>query len=96
MIYTQEPRANDLTPGEFWDALSATNKEFASVSWDGFMLFGDRKSVSEVSRLMHKESFIKPLQNRIDEQKRQHEAIKVLMQHRIDELEARLDQHDTK
>ena len=85
MTSTPELRSNELTPEGFWDALCMTDKGFAGISWGGFNLFGDRKSIAELSRLMHQESFIKPLQDRID-----------LMQRRINELEARLDQNAAK
>lgn len=67
MNYIQEPRENEMKVGDFYDALNATNKEYAALSWNGFNLWGDRKSIKEVNRLIHKESFIEPLQNRLKE-----------------------------
>jgi hypothetical protein len=67
MTFIQEPRSNELTVTEFYDALKVTNKEYSAMSWGGFNLFGDRKSIAELGRLMNKESFIKPLQDRLKE-----------------------------
>jgi hypothetical protein len=68
MTSTQEPRSNELTVSEFYDALKATDKEFSATSWGGFNLFGDRKSINELNRLINIESFIKPLHERIKSQ----------------------------
>jgi hypothetical protein len=85
MTYTQEPKANELTVSEHYDALNATDKEYAAISWGGFNLFGDRKSIKEVERLMHRESHIKPLQDRIELHKKQ-----------IDERDARITNLESK
>ena len=35
------------------DALKAANLEYAALSWNGFDLFGERKSIQEAKRLLH-------------------------------------------
>jgi hypothetical protein len=92
MTSTPELRSNELTVAEFYDALNATDKEYMAMSWGGFNLFGDRLSIKELSRLQWKESFIKPLQNRLDE----YMAETRRLEDRIDELETRLKQYEAK
>lgn len=43
----------DEIPGKFHDALTSANLEYASLSWGGFNLFGDRKSIDEAKHLQH-------------------------------------------
>lgn len=33
--------------------LTAANVDYATLSWNGFNLFGDRKSIDEAKRLLH-------------------------------------------
>lgn len=35
------------------EVLTAANLEYAAMSWNGFNLFGDRKSIDEAKRLLH-------------------------------------------
>lgn len=38
-----------------WEAAKKLNAEISGVSWGGFNVAGDRKSIDEVRRLMHLE-----------------------------------------
>lgn len=38
---------------EFYDALNKANLEYSALSWDGFNLFGDKKSIEEAERLQY-------------------------------------------
>jgi hypothetical protein len=53
MTSTPEPRSNELSVLDMYEALQVKNKEFDSISWGGFNLFGDHKSIQEVRRLLH-------------------------------------------
>jgi hypothetical protein len=86
----QEPKqGGPLTVTGFYDALNKTDKEYSAISWGGFNLFGSRKDIQEVQRLLNKESYVKPLQDLIQLYKDREE----LMKRRIAELEGRLDQN---
>jgi hypothetical protein len=49
-------------PRKIHEALSALGIEYAALSWGGFNLFGDQKSVTEASRLLHMEGTVQALQ----------------------------------
>jgi hypothetical protein len=99
MSYSPEPKAKSepvyrsqetkiggpLDVSGFYDALNKTEKEYSATSWGGFNLWGDRKSIDELHRLMWKESFIKPLHDRIENQ-----------QNIITELKEKLDEAERK
>jgi hypothetical protein len=38
-----------------WEAAKLLDQELSGLSWNGFNLAGDRKSIDEVRRLMHLE-----------------------------------------
>lgn len=43
----------EATPNDFHDALKSMNKDYSALSWAGFNLFGDEKSIQELKRLEH-------------------------------------------
>lgn len=45
--------ANEIPAHRFHAALTAADLEYAGMSWGGFNLFGDRKSIAEAQRLQH-------------------------------------------
>jgi hypothetical protein len=53
-----------IPPGEFTDALTAANLEFAGLSWSGFNVFGDPASIAEVQRMQHLADIVPQLQER--------------------------------
>lgn len=49
-----------IPANRFHDALSAANIEYAGLSWGGFNLFGERRSVDEAKRLLHNSDSVLP------------------------------------
>lgn len=50
-----------------FDAAKELGAELSAVSWNGFNLFGDRKSIDELKRLMHTEARVDALVSRLKE-----------------------------
>lgn len=47
--------------------LTASGMEYSALSWSGFELFGNRKSIDEVHRLIGVEARVKELEERLIE-----------------------------
>lgn len=45
--------APQSTPGQFYEALKVANLEHSAMSWGGFNLFGDQKSIKELQRIQN-------------------------------------------
>jgi hypothetical protein len=54
-----------IPPGEFYEILNAANIEYASLSWSGFNVFGDKTSIDEVKRLQHLAALVPELRARL-------------------------------
>lgn len=50
-----------------YDAARALGAELTAMSWNGFNLFGDKKSIDELQRLMTMEARVMSLQRIIDD-----------------------------
>ena len=50
-----------------YDAAKKAGVELSAISWNGFNLFGDKKSIDEVERLMNMEARAIVLQTRLNE-----------------------------
>lgn len=48
------------TASDFYDALNAMGRDYSAMSWSGFNLFGDEKSVAELRRLEHEANAVVP------------------------------------
>jgi hypothetical protein len=46
-------------------ALTNAGLEYSAMSWGGFNLFGDRKSIDEAKRLLHAAGTVEALKDRI-------------------------------
>ena len=53
-----------------YDAAKEAGIELSAISWNGFNLFGDKKSIDEVKRLMTMEARAIALQARLDEMRK--------------------------
>ena len=42
-----------MSTNDIHDALKEAGLEYAALSWNGFNLFGERKSIEEAKRLLH-------------------------------------------
>lgn len=42
-----------ITIAKIHNSLSKENIEYSAISWNGFNIVGDEKSIKEVKRLMH-------------------------------------------
>jgi hypothetical protein len=49
----QEAQKPEGSASQFYTALNAANFEYSAMSWSGFNVFGDRKSINEVGRLTY-------------------------------------------
>ena len=47
--------------GKIHSALKDAGLEYAALSWNGFNLFGDRKSIEEAKRLLHNSDDVLPI-----------------------------------
>src|SRR3954468_7585737 len=63
---------SDATPSDFYARLDGL--QFSALSWNGFNLFGDSKSIEEVRRLMFQEARANALEQRLREMM-QHRAV---------------------
>ena len=54
-------------PHAVWEAAKQIDAELSGISWGGFSLFGDKKSIAEVRRLMWVESMVDSLRERLKE-----------------------------
>jgi hypothetical protein len=43
----------EVTSSDIYDALNTLDKDYSSMSWNGFHLFGDKRSIDELKRLEH-------------------------------------------
>lgn len=57
----------DAPAHKFHDAFQAANIEYSGMSWDGFNLFGDRRSIDEARRLRHEAEKVSALQTQLIE-----------------------------
>jgi hypothetical protein len=57
-----------------YEAAKEMGAELSALSWGGFNLFGDDKSIKELQRLMHAESRMKALQQRLDEMQKMNDT----------------------
>lgn len=48
----------DASPREFYKALDAAKLKYAASSWGGFNLFGDIRSIEELSRIRHEAGIV--------------------------------------
>jgi hypothetical protein len=55
------------TINAFWDAIADHDIECSGISWAGFNLFGDHKSINEVQRLLNVEARFKAYDQRVEE-----------------------------
>lgn len=56
--------------GTFHDALKAAGVEYAALSWGGFDLYGDHKSIQEARRFLHEAGTVPALRERLLEASR--------------------------
>lgn len=56
-------------PGDFWNALVATGKQFSAQSWSGFNVYGDAASINEVRRITHEAATVPKLKTLIRHQR---------------------------
>ncbi len=55
-----------------WDAAKALDTDLSGLSWNGFNIAGDKKSVDEVKRLMNLEDRARALDNVVLSEREEH------------------------
>lgn len=55
----------DTAAHKFIDALNAANLEYSGLSWSGFNVFGDSKSIEKVKHLTQVENYVTALREEI-------------------------------
>ena len=60
---------------KFHDALTTANIEYSGLSWGGFNLFGNRKSINEAMRLLHEAGKVPVLMRQIVEERQRAQGL---------------------
>jgi|AmaraimetP72IA01_FD_contig_41_595037_length_577_multi_3_in_0_out_0_2 hypothetical protein len=58
------------TANEFHKALADAGLQYSGLSWSGFAVFGDERSIAEVKRLQHLAGMVPDLQKQLAEAQR--------------------------
>jgi hypothetical protein len=53
---------SEITAAELHNALIFSGKEYSALSWNGFNVFGDAKSIAEIKRLIYAKDRLKSLE----------------------------------
>lgn len=64
---------------KIWDIAKKLDMEYSAMSWGGFDLLGDRKSINEVSRLQHCEDRMKALEVIVKDERERAETLEKTM-----------------